>query len=243
MRRILLVTTVATILTGSLCALLKPSHDGPLPRDFRHPVIAAELVTSAAEIVQVYGTSAQNGACEAEPADAQPPDCASIRMLRWNTWADFLFIACYATMFFFLGRSTSGWLGIAITILAPLAALADVVENIGILRATAEPATDFLAWTIRTPSLIKWAALGLIWTALFRRFVVRGVWRAAVVWRVAALAVGTLYALSGLICLFALIDGNAVIETGTALLVPALLGQFLIFWRNPPFLVPLDPPR
>jgi hypothetical protein len=29
MRRILLVTTVATILTGSLCALLKPSHDGP----------------------------------------------------------------------------------------------------------------------------------------------------------------------------------------------------------------------
>ena len=146
MHRILLVTTIATVLSGLLCAALRPNHEGPLPRGFRHPVIAAELVVNAAEVVQVYGTSAQHGACAAPPpGGAEPWDCTFVRMLRLNTWADFLFIASYSSMLFFLGRSLGGWLGLAIAVLAPLAALADVIENIGILRATVEPASPFRA--------------------------------------------------------------------------------------------------
>src|SRR5215471_14883941 len=118
MHRILLITTIATVLSGLLCTVLKPNHEGPLPRGFRHPVIAAELVMNAAEIEQVYGTSAQHGACGTMPPGvAEPWDCAAIRMLRLNTWADFLFIACYGSMLFFLGRSLRGWLGLAITVL------------------------------------------------------------------------------------------------------------------------------
>src|SRR5215471_18203604 len=107
MHRILLITTIATVLSGLLCTVLKPNHEDPLPRGFRHPVIAAELVMNAAEIVQVYGTSAQSGACPAARLKSanEPWDCASARMLRLNTYADFLFIACYGSMLFFLGRS------------------------------------------------------------------------------------------------------------------------------------------
>ena len=240
-RPILLVTTIATILSGALCAAFTPDHEGPLPRGFRHPVIAAELVMNAAEIVQVYGISAQSGACGTARPNADPSDCASVRTLRLNTWADFLFIACYASMLFFLGRSMKGWLGVATTILTPLAALADVVENIGILRATVEPASDFLAWTIRTPSMVKWSLLGLVWIALFRRFVSLDAWHAgSSAWRFAELAVGMLYALAGLTCLYALLDGNAAIETGAAFLAPAFLGQLAILWRDRGFLARLD---
>ena len=230
MHRILIVTTIATVLTGLLCTVLKPNHEGPLPRGFRHPVIAAELVMNADEIVQVYGTSAQHGACGTAPPDvAEPWDCASMRMLRLNTWADFLFIACYGSMLFFLGRSLGGWVGLAIAVLAPLAALADVVENIGILRATVEPASDALAAAIRTPSLVKWALLGLIWTALWRRFAVLDARRrGSRVWRIIESVVGTCYAVGGLLCLYALIDGNALVEIGAALLAPAFIGQLII---------------
>ena len=242
MRRILLVTTIATILGGLLCTALKPNHEGPLPRGFQHPVIAAELVMNAAEIVQVYGTSAQSGACAAaRPHDNEPWDCASMRMLRLNTWADFLFIACYGSMLFFLGRSLRGRVGLAIAMLAPLAALADVVENIGILRATVEPASDALAAAIRTPSLVKWALLGLIWTALWRRFVVVSAWRQELsAWRFVETAVGVFYAAGGLLCLYALIDGNAAVEIGAALLAPAFIGQLIILWFDRGFIAQLD---
>jgi hypothetical protein len=239
-RRILLVATIATILSGALCAAFTPPHAGPLPRGFRHPVFAAELVRDAAEIAQVYGTSAPRGACADASSEAHPPDCASVRVLRLNTCADFLFIACYASMLFFLGRSMGGRLGAAISLLAPLAALADVFENIGILRATVEPASDSLAWTIRTPSLIKWSLLGLVWTALFRRFVRLEAWRAGMsAWRFAELAVGTFYALGGLTALVAVLDGNAAVETSAALLAPAFLGQLIILWRDRGFVARL----
>ena len=242
MRRILLISTIATVLSGLLCTALKPNHEGQLPRGFQHPVFAAELVMNAAEIVQVYGTNAQRGACIAtQPGAAEPWDCASMRVLRLNTWADFLFIACYGSMLFFLGRSLHGWVGLAIAMLAPLAALADVVENIGILRATAEPASDALAAMIRTPSLVKWALLGLIWTALWRRFFVLAAWRRGFsAWRFVEAAVGGFYAAGGLLCLWALIDGNALVEIGAALLAPAFIGQLIILWFDHGFAERLD---
>jgi hypothetical protein len=242
MHRILLITTIATVLSGLLCTVLKPNHEGPLPRGFRHPVIAAELVMNAAEIEQVYGTSAQHGACGTlPPGVAEPWDCAAIRMLRLNTWADFLFIACYGSMLFFLGRSLRGWLGLAITVLAPLAALADVVENIGILRATVEPASDALAAMIRTPSLVKWTLLGLIWTALWRRFFDLAAWRRGLsAWRFVEAAVGGFYAAGGLLCLWALMDDNALVEIGAALLAPAFIGQLIILLFDRGFIERLD---
>jgi hypothetical protein len=237
MRRLLLAATLAMIATSLLCVFFTPIHEAALPRGFHHPVIAAELVESAVEIKQVYGTSAQQGECTAQPRESDEPwDCGFIRTLRYNTWVDFLFIASYATTFFLLGRLLGGWLGAAVMVLAPLAALADVVENIGMLRAAVEPATDLLAWSIRTPSLVKWTALAVIWAALSHVFVGPGLSRgAAMIWRVVELMTGALYAASGLVCLYALLDGNAAIETGISLLAPAALLQLAILWRDAGF--------
>ena len=184
----------------------------------------------------------KSAACASATPDANEPwDCAAVRMLRLNTWADFLFIACYGSMLFFLGRSLRGWLGLAITVLAPLAALADVVENIGILRATVEPASDALAAMIRTPSLVKWTLLGLIWTALWRRFFHLAAWRRGLsVWRFVEAGVGGFYAAGGLLCLWALIDDNALVEIGAALLAPAFIGQLIILLFDRGFIERLD---
>jgi len=228
-RRLLLAATAATILTGLLCSAVLPSRPGPLPHGYM-PLLAAELVASGAEIEQVYGTAAQSGRCDGA---AESTDCRFIAMLRWNTWGDFLFIAAYVTSYVLFGRVLGRGLGNAIIALGALAGLADIAENIGMLRATAEPASDVLAWAIRGPSLVKWAATSLVLILVCRFFVGPGLSRAASwPWRLAELATGSLYAASGLICLVGLALGSPVIALGVELLVLPLLLQLFILWRD-----------
>jgi hypothetical protein len=59
-RRVLLVVTLATILSALVSESFAPER-GNLPRGFRRPVLAAELVRNADEIRQVYGTNPQSG--------------------------------------------------------------------------------------------------------------------------------------------------------------------------------------
>lgn len=232
MRRFLLAATAATILSALLCTAFLPSHPGPLPHGYM-PLLAAELVASGAEIEQVYGTDAQAGRCGGAVTSAQPWDCSFVSMLRRNTWADFLFIASYVTVYFLIGRLLGRGLGTIVILLGVLAGLADIAENIGILRATAEPASDLLAWAIRGPSLIKWVATSLVLILVFRFFVGPGLSRDSPwAWRLTELATGTLYAASGLICLYGVALSDPMIAAGLQLLGLPLLLQQLILWRD-----------
>ena len=246
MRTLLLVATGATILMSLLLQALKPPpQDGALPRHFHSPVLAAELVRNAREIEQVYGTAAQSGRCAmAQPEAAKLRDCDFVAMLRWNTWADFLYIPSYAAMFFLLGRLFSGRSGAVVMVLALIAALADITENIGMFRAMSEPATDALATAIRVPSLVKWTALGLIWLTLFGLFQWASSKGTSFAWRLAERATGGFYFASGFACVTAVVTSDLLrlteretwIETALILIAPAILLQLVVLWRDAGFL-------
>lgn len=74
--------------------------------------------------------------------DARTPNEQNRQVLRWQQWIDFLFIAVYWAFFFYaIGgpmrseRSAAPILGQILGLLITVAALADVLEDIGILLA------------------------------------------------------------------------------------------------------------
>ena len=231
MRRLLLGTSLATVAVSLVCLILTPPHPG-LPRNFQSPVVAGELVRNAAEIEQVYGTALQAGHC-GSPDYAASKDCVIAARLRLITWIDFLLIPSYALTYFLLGRLISNRLGWLVMALAPIAALADVAENIGILHATAEAATDALALAIRTPSLVKWTALALMWLAFIAVFWAR--YRASgasLGWRLAEAATGLLYGLGGGLCLAGILGDERMIEAGVRAAGLAILLQIPVLWHD-----------
>jgi hypothetical protein len=131
-------------------------------------------------------------------------------------------------MYFLLGRLLSGRLGAAIMILSPVAALADTLENWGMFRAMVSPATDVLAASVSTPSMVKWALLAIIWIFLFRLFTSKD---GVTGWRVAEFATGLLYVIGGLMCLSAIFGKQDRIEQSVSLigLASALQLAILLF--------------
>jgi hypothetical protein len=97
-------------------------------------------------------------------SDAPSPDR---EVMRLKQFADFGFIAAYATLFVLMsillvpqGRS----IAIAAVVLGLIAAICDVIENIGILRivdANLSHTTQGMIDAIRYPSLIKWGLASL----------------------------------------------------------------------------------
>jgi hypothetical protein len=234
MRRWIMAATIATLAIGLACVALTPAHDGALPRGFQSPVLAAELVRDATEIVQVYGTAAQAGRCAADHRNAE---CDFIRVLRLNTLADFLFIAGYTTTFVLLARLLPGGLAAAAVALAMIACVGDITEDLGIFRAMSDPATDALALAARTPSIIKWTALGLLWLALAGLFLVPAWTRASSLpWRVVEGLAGLGYLLGGVTCLYGLLAREALIEPATSAIFLAAFLQLAILWRDSGFL-------
>jgi len=121
-----------------------------LPDCYDNPVLALELVKSGAHIEQIV--KAESG--------------AAAKFIRTSTHKDFGFIPVYALSFIalslLLARSNPGWLsrvGLLAAVCAGLAAILDLAENRGMLRAIAGEATDSLANSIRYPSLAKWGLL------------------------------------------------------------------------------------
>ena len=82
--------------------------------------------------------------------------------IRANTYFDFFFIASYTTFFILAalllpGSPTLRW---PAAILAAIAGVCDVLENLGILAATRMATIDAAAVrSIRIPSTIKWLAI------------------------------------------------------------------------------------
>jgi hypothetical protein len=121
-----------------------------LPDGYRNPVLAIELVKNGRDIEKIL--RAESGQAAA--------------FIKKNTYKDFGFIFVYAVSFITLSLLLSqmnsgpmrsmGWFAAGC---AALAAILDLVEDRGILRAIAGEASDSLADSIRYPSLAKWTLL------------------------------------------------------------------------------------
>jgi hypothetical protein len=124
-----------------------------LPDNYSNPVLALELVKDGAGIKEIM---------ESEEGRAR-------EFVRRSTYKDFGYICVYALFFILLSLllsqmnfSWARWVGLLAAACAALAAVLDLVEDRGMLKAAAAPtgsATDSLADSIRYPSLAKWAFL------------------------------------------------------------------------------------
>jgi len=194
------------VLNLAMIAILlgRPSFsNGSRPvRGITSPVLAMEVARNVQEVDAIL-------------SDAPSADREAMRIKQY---ADFGFIAAYAGLFVVTGillipqgRATA----ISAAALGVLAAIFDVIENLGILRVVStdlEHTTQAMIDQVRYPSLIKWAlvslALGLL-AMLFLRLK-----------RAGPRIVGALYLIAALLGLYGLYD-NAVLQwTG----IPTLAG-------------------
>jgi hypothetical protein len=153
------VGLVAVLNLGAIAVLSGPPYFSNASRPVReisNPVLAMEVVRNVAEVDAIL-------------SDAPSPDR---EVMRIKQYADFGFICGYGALYVLMsllliqeGRT----LAILAAVLGILAAIFDVIENLGILRIvdvdlahTAQAMID----AIRYPSLMKWAlasaALGLL---------------------------------------------------------------------------------
>ncbi len=153
------VGLVAVLNLAMIALLLAHPHFSNASRPVRgvsDPILAMEMVRNIPEVDAVL-------------ADSPSPDRETMRIKQY---ADFGFIGAYAALYVLMslllireGRS----LAISAAVLGVLAAVFDVIENIGILRIVdvdLEHTTQAMVDAIRYPSLIKWTlaslALGLL---------------------------------------------------------------------------------
>jgi hypothetical protein len=123
-----------------------------LPDGYTNPVLALELVKDKDDIRTIVAAE-----------DGKARD-----FLTRSTYKDFGFIAVYALFFVGLGlllsRLDFTWAksaGYAAAACAAVAAVMDLIEDRGMLKAIAGEASDALANSIRYPSLVKWGLLFL----------------------------------------------------------------------------------
>src|SRR5207249_795927 len=115
-----------------------------LPDRYSNPVLALELVKNGADIKTIVG-----------------PEGGDVRkFLRKSTTKDFGYIVVYAMFFVALSLllsrmnfSWARWVGWLAAACAVLAAILDVIEDLGMLKAIKGQASDSLANSIRYPSL------------------------------------------------------------------------------------------
>ena len=120
------------------------------PRGIANPVIAMEVVRNVEEVDAILG-------------EAPSPDREAMRIKQY---VDFGFIAAYVGLFIVVRGLVGGLAGWAVAVCGAAAGVADVIENIGILRVVnvdLRHTTQVMIDAIRIPSLIKWT---LVWVAL-----------------------------------------------------------------------------
>ena len=120
---------------------------------YTNPVLALELAASGAEIDAI--NRSENGKSTEFIKRQLPKDFGYIAVYV-------LFFSCLALVLTELAIGRSKYLGLTAAVCAVLAGILDVVENIGMRKATETQvgaATNSLANSIRYPSLAKWALL------------------------------------------------------------------------------------
>jgi len=131
-------------------------------RGITNPILAMEMVRNPGEVDAVL-------------SDAPSPDR---EVMRIKQYADFGFISAYAALYVVMGIlliPQGRAVAIAGALLGAIAAIFDVLENLGILRIVNTDlahTTQAMIDAVRYPSLVKWAlaslALGLLAILLMR---------------------------------------------------------------------------
>ncbi len=121
-----------------------------LPDHYRNPVLALELVKDGEDINKIVKAG----------------DGKALKFLKKSTYKDFGYIFIYAVFFIslsqLLSRMDFSWarfVGLLAAACATLAAVLDLMEDRGMLKALAGEASNSLAKSIRYPSLGKWTFL------------------------------------------------------------------------------------
>jgi hypothetical protein len=213
MMRLLVISTALVLALGAAMQQLvrgfprKPASPGKSSK----PILAMELARNAADVKSILG-----------PAD-QPGDARRRGMARAQ-YLDFLFIAAYVCQFAVAARVNAGeggWTSLAIAAAALIAAagVADLFEDVAILRAIAAP-SDVPG--IRPWALWKW---GLFAAAVVAQGAVLALSRRpdeAVLWTRLA---GAGVIAAGIWCLWSILteQTDATIERTTGACVLAML--------------------
>ena len=120
------------------------------PRGIASPVVALQMARNVPEVDAIL-------------SDAPSPDREAMRIKQY---LDFAFIPCYAALYIAMARMFGTRNAAIAAVCGVVAAIADVMENIGILRVVDTPlarTTQGMVDSIRIPSLIKWT---LTWIAI-----------------------------------------------------------------------------
>jgi hypothetical protein len=117
---------------------------------YTSPVLALELPANGAEIDAV--NRSEGGKSTAFIKNQLSKDFGYIAIYV-------VFFSCLALLLTELTSDRNKYLNLAAVVCAVLAGVFDVIENLGMLKATSGVATDSLANSIRYPSLAKWALL------------------------------------------------------------------------------------
>jgi hypothetical protein len=204
---------VAVLNMAMIAILLGRPHFSNASRAVRgitDPMLAMEVVRNVAEVDAVL-------------SDVPSPDR---EVMRIKQYADFAFIACYATLFVLMSMMLKPrGIAIAAGALGVIAAIFDMIENLGILRiidVDLSHTTQTMIDAIRYPSLIKWAlaslSLGSFGILLLRNQ------------RLGLRIVGALNMLAALCGLLGLFDNRFLAWTGPGMLA-GFLGLALLYFR------------
>jgi hypothetical protein len=208
-----LIGLVAVLNIAMIAILLARPHFSNASRPVRgiaDPVLAMEVVRNVGEVDAIL-------------SDAPSPDRETMRIKQY---ADFGFIGAYAALFVLMGlllRPRA--VAIAAGSFGVIAAVFDVVENLGILRLVnvdLSRTTQAMIDAIRYPSLIKWTlaslALGLLAILLLRAP------------RLGLRIVGAFDMLAALFGLLGLFDNRFLAWTGIPML-GGLVGLAVLYFR------------
>jgi hypothetical protein len=186
-------------------------------RGISNPILAMEMVRNVAEVDAVL-------------SDAPSPDREAMRIKQY---CDFGFICAYSALYVLMAVLLVGQgrlAAISAAVLGIVAALCDVIENLGILRIVnvdLSHTTQAMIDAIRYPSLIKWAlaslALGILGVLAMRTR------------RTGLRMIGGLYVLESLLGLYGLYRNVGLqwfAYSGPVGLVGLAILYFRPYWRN-----------
>ena len=210
--------TIAVLNLAMIAVISSPpsfSNASQPIRGIVNPILAMEVVRNVREVDLVL-------------SDAPSPDRETMRIKQY---ADFGFIASYAALYIVMALTLAAYdqrthvVAIAAAILGALAAIFDIIENLGILRIVnvdLAHTTQAMIDAIRYPSLIKWfcasLGLGLLGVLLIRAR------------RTSIRIVGALELLAALLGLCG-VPKNALLQWMQIPLLGGLVGLAILYFR------------
>jgi hypothetical protein len=200
-RRTYVLLVLAVIVSGIATHAFRPGGEARTPCGIRNVTLAVE-VCPPADVDTILDELGMFGRAQ----------------LHDQTLVDFALIASYVALWGATGLA----LNPGVVILAGLAGVADVIENLAILQelALADP-IPFVRWA----ALAKWSLLGVVFVTfvfLFRPGRLSGGWRGLL-----RVATGLAYGVAGVAALAGLVDVRALRWAGYPLVVAVLLQLLL----------------